>query len=98
MQFFADHLVHGWDLARATGQDERLDPELVRACATWFDDREELYREGGVIGPAVAVDRADEQSQLLARFGRNPVPTTPWPRSSASTRRSAARTSTPSWP
>ena len=72
MQLFADHLVHGWDLARATGQDERLDPELVQACATWFADRESLYREGGVIGPAVAGDHPDEQSQLLARFGRNP--------------------------
>ena len=36
MQLFADLLVHGWDLARATGQDEILDPELVAACAGWF--------------------------------------------------------------
>lgn len=74
MQLFADHLVHGWDLARATGQDEHLDPELVQACATWFAGREDLYRAGGVIGPAVAVDQPDEQSDLLARFGRNPGP------------------------
>jgi uncharacterized protein (TIGR03086 family) len=72
MQLFADHLVHGWDLARATGQDERLDPEHVQACASWFADREVMYREGGVIGPAVPGNHPDEQSQLLARFGRNP--------------------------
>jgi uncharacterized protein (TIGR03086 family) len=75
MQVFADHLVHSWDLARATGQDERLDPDLVRACATWFAGREDLYREGGVIGPRVAVEDPDEQADLLARFGRNPAAT-----------------------
>ena len=32
MQLFADHLIHAWDLARAIGADERLDPELVDAC------------------------------------------------------------------
>ena len=73
MQLFADHLVHTWDLARATGQSERLDPELVRVCATWFVGREDLYREGGVIGPAVAVAGGDAQADLLARFGRNPA-------------------------
>ena len=28
-QLFADHLIHAWDLARAVGADDRLDPELV---------------------------------------------------------------------
>jgi len=73
MQLFADHLVHSWDLARATGQDERLDGDLVSACATWFAGREDMYREGGVIGPRVAVDGNDPQDDLLARFGRNPA-------------------------
>jgi uncharacterized protein (TIGR03086 family) len=72
MQLFADHLIHGWDLARATGQSERLDPELVQVCATWFVGREDLYRQGGVIGNAVAVEGGDAQADLLGRFGRNP--------------------------
>ncbi len=72
MQLLADHVVHGWDLARATGQDERLDPELLAAVASWFDEREAMYREGGVIGPAVQVDSDDPQDRLLARFGRDP--------------------------
>jgi uncharacterized protein (TIGR03086 family) len=72
MQLFADHLVHGWDLARATGQDEALDRELLKACATWFAGREDLYRAGGVIGPPVTTTSHDAQSDLLARFGRNP--------------------------
>ena len=70
-QLFADHLVHGWDLAVATGQDDRLDPELVEALATWFTGREELYRSAGLIGdrPEVPAD-ADAQARLLAAFGR----------------------------
>ncbi|MEO6714765.1 MAG: TIGR03086 family metal-binding protein [Mycobacteriales bacterium] len=71
MQLFADHLIHGWDLARAVGGNDTLDPELVSACAAWFDDREDMYRGGGAIGPRVDVeDDADPQTVLLARFGR----------------------------
>ena len=50
-QLCADHLIHGWDLAAATGQDRTLDPELVDEVATWFADREELYRAAAVVGP-----------------------------------------------
>lgn len=70
-QLFADLLVHGWDLARATGQDERLDPELVAACAEWFADRAADYREFGAVGPRVTPEPgADAQTALLADFGR----------------------------
>jgi uncharacterized protein (TIGR03086 family) len=71
MQVFADLLVHGWDLARAIGADERLDPGLVDACAAWFEGVEEAYRAGGAIGPRPQVpDGADAQTRLLASFGR----------------------------
>ena len=71
-QLFADHLLHGWDLAQALAVDDRLDPELVDACATWFTTVEDGYRQAGAIGPrpAVAPD-ADAQARLLARFGRS---------------------------
>ena len=49
-QLFADHLIHAWDLARAVGADERLDPELVDACASWFASMEAVYRTIGAIG------------------------------------------------
>jgi uncharacterized protein (TIGR03086 family) len=70
-QLFADHLIHGWDLARGIGADEAMDPELVDACAAWFARMESAYREGGVIAdrPDVPED-ADAQTQLLAAFGR----------------------------
>jgi uncharacterized protein (TIGR03086 family) len=70
-QLFADHLIHGWDLARAIGADERLDPELVDACAGWFASVEEHYRAAGAIGPRPQTPPgADEQAKLLAAFGR----------------------------
>jgi uncharacterized protein (TIGR03086 family) len=72
-QLLADHLVHAWDLAVAIGVDSSLDPEVVQACAEWFAEREEIYREGGAIGPrAQAGARADAQDQLIAAFGRDP--------------------------
>jgi uncharacterized protein (TIGR03086 family) len=70
-QLFADLLVHGWDLARATGQDERLDPELVAACAEWFADKADGYREFGAVGPRLTLAAgADQQAEFLAEFGR----------------------------
>jgi uncharacterized protein (TIGR03086 family) len=70
-QLAADHLVHGWDLAAATGGDTALDGDLVDAVAAWFSEREEMYRQGGVIGPRVDHAPGDAQSQLLAHFGRD---------------------------
>ncbi|HEX5969566.1 MAG TPA: TIGR03086 family metal-binding protein, partial [Intrasporangium sp.] len=70
-QLAADHLVHGWDLAVATGSDPRLDPHLVKEVATWFADKEQLYRQGGVIAARTALT-GEPQGDLLARFGRDP--------------------------
>jgi uncharacterized protein (TIGR03086 family) len=70
-QLAADHLVHAWDLARALGVDDTLDPEAVHDVAEWFGPTEGLWREVGVIGPRVPVpDDADEQTRMLAMFGR----------------------------
>ena len=70
LQLAADHLIHGWDIAAATGGDTRLDPHLVAEVAAWFADREELYRSGGAIGPRQA-SSGDPQADLLAAFGRD---------------------------
>ena len=72
MQLFADTLIHGWDLARAIGDDDRLDLELVEACAAWFAAVEDLYRAGGAVAarPELPPD-ADPQARLLAMFGRS---------------------------
>jgi uncharacterized protein (TIGR03086 family) len=71
-QLAADHLIHGWDLAAATGGDTRLDADLVSGVAAWWADREELYRSAGAIGPRVEAG-GDPQSDLLASFGRDPA-------------------------
>ncbi len=71
MQLAADLLVHGWDLARATGGDEKLDPELVAAVAAWFEANESHYRRAGAIAARPPVPPgADQQTVLLAAFGR----------------------------
>ena len=68
-QLSADHLIHGWDLAAATGRDTSMDPELVAEVGAWFAVREEMYRSSGAIGlrPSSA---GGPQSELLASFGR----------------------------
>ena len=75
MQLFADYLVHSWDLARAVGGDEVLPPELVEACAVWFAEVEDSYRDSGAIGPRPPLPPdADPQQRLLAAFGRQASP------------------------
>lgn len=70
MQLAADHVVHGWDLAAATGGDTRIDPHLVHTLTEWFDDREQDYREAGAISARGPLS-GHPQHDLLARFGRD---------------------------
>ena len=69
-QLTADVLIHGWDLARATDQDESLPADLVEACGRWFDGVEDLYRGAGAIGPRVEAASDNPGVVLLGRFGR----------------------------
>jgi uncharacterized protein (TIGR03086 family) len=67
-----DLLVHTWDLARATGQDEALDPDEVRRTMAMMEPNDAMMR-GSAFGPKVDVpDGADEQTQLIAFTGRTP--------------------------
>ena len=72
-----DVLIHTWDLARATGLDERLDADEVHRQVIAIDALppgvDEAMRGSGHFGPRVEVpDGADEQTRLLAFMGRNP--------------------------
>ena len=67
----ADHLIHGWDLAVATGGDSAMEPDLVSEVAGWFEAREGMYRGAGVVGPRGAGNDQDPQADLLAGFGRD---------------------------
>lgn len=72
-QLVADHLIHGWDLAVATGQNRDLDPELVQEVAEWFRNREEMYRSGGAIADRPeSASGGNPQADLLIAFGRDP--------------------------
>jgi len=68
-QLSADHLIHAWDLAAATGQSRDLDPELVAEVAEWFGPNEEMVRSAGVIAAHQDLS-GDPQTDLLAGYGR----------------------------
>jgi uncharacterized protein (TIGR03086 family) len=68
---FIDVLIHGWDLAVATGQNTALDPELVETCWEIVRPQQDLLRGSGAFGNEIEVpDSADSQTRLLAVLGR----------------------------
>lgn len=71
---FMDHFIHGWDLAKATGQDTSLDPQMAEACYQMFvPGMTDVGRQHGLFGPVVAVpDNASTQDKLLGYTGRQP--------------------------
>ncbi len=72
-QLFADHLIHAWDVAAASGGDRTLGDDLVNACAGWFAGVEDDYRSFGAVDERVEVGpEASAQDRLLAAFGREP--------------------------
>ena len=73
-QFYtSDVFMHTWDLARATGQDDRLDPEFCALLLAGMEPMEAVIRSSGQYGPKVPVkDDADTQTKLLAFIGRDP--------------------------
>jgi uncharacterized protein (TIGR03086 family) len=76
-QFYtADVFMHTWDLSRATGQDDRLDPGFCARLLGGMEQMEEVLRSSGQFGPRVEVpDGADTQTRLIGFIGRDPS----WP-------------------
>jgi uncharacterized protein (TIGR03086 family) len=73
MFFLGDVVVHTWDLARATGLDETLDPDVVHDMLVGMEPLDEMLRASGQYGPKVEVSPdADEQTRLIAFTGRQP--------------------------
>ncbi len=73
MIYTSDVFLHRWDLARATGQDETLDPQRCAAMLAGMLPWDEALRQSGEYGPRVDVpDDADAQTKLLAFIGRTP--------------------------
>jgi uncharacterized protein (TIGR03086 family) len=66
-----DTHIHTWDLARAVGGDEQLDPNVVRFARGLLEPMDEMIRRPGVFGPKLEPPAgADEQTQLLYFLGR----------------------------
>jgi uncharacterized protein (TIGR03086 family) len=72
---FADQLTHGWDLAKATGQDATMPPDLAAAAWQFLEGRIPEASRGPGKNFAAAVDvpaDATDQEKLLAYCGRTP--------------------------
>lgn len=70
---YLDVLLHGWDLAKATGQSSELDPELVSGALAVLEPQYDALRGSGAFKTDVPVpDGGDPQTRLLAMVGRRP--------------------------
>jgi uncharacterized protein (TIGR03086 family) len=70
---FSDQLLHGWDVARATKQDETMPDGLAEAAYDCIHGRFTDEQRKGVFGPEIPVgDDATPQQRLLAYTGRDP--------------------------
>jgi hypothetical protein len=70
---FMEHLTHGWDVAKATGQDTTMPGDLVAECMELVRPMDEMLRMPGVCGPAVNVpESASPQDKFIAFMGRTP--------------------------
>jgi uncharacterized protein (TIGR03086 family) len=73
-QFYtSDVFMHTWDLSRATGQDDRLDPGFCAQLLGGMEQMEEVLRSSGQYGPRVEVPAgSDTQTRLVGFIGRDP--------------------------
>ena len=70
---FADQLLHGWDLAKATGQDTTMPAGLPEAAYELIHGRFTDEQRKGVFKPEISVPAdASAQEKLLAYTGRDP--------------------------
>lgn len=67
-------VVHGWDLATATGQSFTVDPELLAAARQFVQASVDESPEGtpGLFGPPVIVAEDAPVDQLIGLTGRDP--------------------------
>jgi uncharacterized protein (TIGR03086 family) len=66
-----DLVVHGWDLARATGGDEHIDADDVERISARVAALGDAIRSPGACGPVLEVPAdADAQTKMLALVGR----------------------------
>ena len=72
-QLAADHLIHGWDLARATGQAYEPDPAALEASYGFLRAAADDPGRGGAFGPVVPVPAdAPLLDRAVGLSGRDP--------------------------
>jgi len=72
--YTADVFMHTWDLARATGQNDQLDPQFCAELLAGMEPIEDMIRSSGQYGARVPVpDDADAQTSMLGFIGRDPM-------------------------
>ncbi len=73
-QFYtADVFMHTWDLARATGQDDRLDEQTCAGMLEGMSQMEDMLRASGQFGTRQPVaDDAPVRDRFIAFIGRDP--------------------------
>jgi uncharacterized protein (TIGR03086 family) len=72
---FCDQLVHGWDLATATGQDTTIPPDLAAAAWQFLDGAIPDAQRGpdkNFQARVPVADDASDQDKLIAYCGRQP--------------------------
>jgi uncharacterized protein (TIGR03086 family) len=70
---FSDQLLHGWDLARSTGQEATMPDGLPDAAYSMIHGRFTEEQRKGIFKPEIAVGPdASAQDRLLAYTGRDP--------------------------
>jgi uncharacterized protein (TIGR03086 family) len=77
----ADLVLHRWDLARATGQDDTIDPQELERMWPGLQQIPDVMRQPGAFGPGVVVfgpevevpADAPLQDRALGLVGRDPA-------------------------
>ena len=70
-EFTTDVVIHGWDLARALGADDTIEPALLEPVYRRSLAGAEFIRGSGMVATDVeAPADADDQTKLLAIWGR----------------------------
>jgi uncharacterized protein (TIGR03086 family) len=67
-----EHALHGWDLARSIGADDRIDPDVVTALLTALNADPTLLSRSGYQPVSPPAHDLAPQTQLLTLTGRSP--------------------------
>lgn len=69
--YTTDVFMHTWDLARATGQDDRLDPQACADLLAEMGPIEELLRTSGAVRPSGAGSGRRRRADAASRIHRS---------------------------